>query len=194
MMELERERDRARRSDELGATEPALDDGDRRHRRVRARDVTAGYGRSRRAGRRRSRDPDRLAARGDRAERRGQEHAAQGHRRLLPPFSGTVEVLGGPPGARPSAIAYVPQAELVDWAFPVTVGDVVMMGRVPLIGIGRSPGAHDRERGRGGPRDGRDGRCARSPDRRPVGWPAPARLPGPGVRRASPTCTCSTSR
>jgi ABC-type Mn2+/Zn2+ transport system ATPase subunit len=34
---------------------------------------------------------------------------------------------------------------MVDWGFPVTVGDVVMMGRVPLIGFGRSPGRADRE-------------------------------------------------
>jgi ABC-type Mn2+/Zn2+ transport system ATPase subunit len=64
---------------------------------------------------------------------------------LLRPMAGTVEVLGGPPGREAKRIAYVPQAELVDWAFPVTVGDVVMMGRVPLIGIGRSPGRTDRE-------------------------------------------------
>ncbi len=63
---------------------------------------------------------------------------------LLTPFAGSVEVLGGPPRREAKRIAYVPQAELVDWAFPVTVGDVVMMGRVPLIGIGRSPGAADR--------------------------------------------------
>jgi ABC-type Mn2+/Zn2+ transport system ATPase subunit len=63
---------------------------------------------------------------------------------LLLPFSGTVEVLGGPPRAQARRIAYVPQAELVDWSFPVTVGDVVMMGRVPLIGIGRSPEKRDR--------------------------------------------------
>ncbi len=63
---------------------------------------------------------------------------------LLRPMSGTVEVLGGPPGREAKRIAYVPQAEMVDWAFPVTVGDVVMMGRVPLIGIGRSPGGDDR--------------------------------------------------
>jgi ABC-type Mn2+/Zn2+ transport system ATPase subunit len=63
---------------------------------------------------------------------------------LLRPMSGTVEVLGGPPGREAKRIAYVPQAEMVDWAFPVTVGDVVMMGRVPLIGIGRSPAANDR--------------------------------------------------
>jgi manganese/iron transport system ATP-binding protein/manganese/zinc/iron transport system ATP- binding protein len=40
-----------------------------------------------------------------------------------------VEVLGGPPGAEAKRIAYVPQAELVDWHFPVSVGDVVAMGR-----------------------------------------------------------------
>jgi manganese/iron transport system ATP-binding protein len=63
---------------------------------------------------------------------------------LLRPFSGTIEVLGGPPGREARRIAYVPQAEVVDWAFPVTVGDVVMMGRVPLIGVGRAPGSGDR--------------------------------------------------
>jgi ABC-type Mn2+/Zn2+ transport system ATPase subunit len=63
---------------------------------------------------------------------------------LLRPFSGTVEVLGGPPGREAKRVAYVPQAEMVDWAFPVTVGDVVMMGRVPLIGVARSPRTVDR--------------------------------------------------
>jgi ABC-type Mn2+/Zn2+ transport system ATPase subunit len=38
----------------------------------------------------------------------------------------------------------VPQAELVDWAFPVTVEDVVMMGRFPRLGRIRRPGRDDR--------------------------------------------------
>lgn len=63
---------------------------------------------------------------------------------LLAPFAGTVELFGGSPRAMAKRVAYVPQAELVDWGFPVTVGDVVMMGRVPLIGIGRGPGPADR--------------------------------------------------
>jgi ABC-type Mn2+/Zn2+ transport system ATPase subunit len=63
---------------------------------------------------------------------------------LLEPFSGSVKVLGGPPGREARRIAYVPQAEVVDWGFPVTVGDVVLMGRVPLIGVGRRPGPLDR--------------------------------------------------
>ncbi|HEX8938810.1 MAG TPA: ABC transporter ATP-binding protein [Candidatus Limnocylindrales bacterium] len=64
---------------------------------------------------------------------------------LLRPFAGQVDVLGGPPGANARRIAYVPQAELVDWEFPVTVDEVVMMGRYPRLGIGRGPGRVDRE-------------------------------------------------
>jgi len=63
---------------------------------------------------------------------------------LLKPWSGRIEVLGQPPGRAASRIAYVPQAELVDWAFPVTVGDVVMMGRYPGLGPWRQPAAADR--------------------------------------------------
>lgn len=63
---------------------------------------------------------------------------------LLPAWSGRVEVLGGAPGREARRIAYVPQAETVDWAFPVTVGDVVMMGRYPALGPLRRPGAVDR--------------------------------------------------
>lgn len=63
---------------------------------------------------------------------------------LIVPVEGTIEVLGQPPGGAARRVAYVPQAELVDWGFPVTVGDVVMMGRVPLIGVGRSPSGVDR--------------------------------------------------
>jgi len=63
---------------------------------------------------------------------------------LLPAWHGRIEVLGKPPGRQASRIAYVPQAELVDWAFPVTVNDVVMMGRYPGLGPLRRPGGVDR--------------------------------------------------
>jgi ABC-type Mn2+/Zn2+ transport system ATPase subunit len=63
---------------------------------------------------------------------------------LVKPTGGSIEVLGGPPGQEAHRLAYVPQAELVDWSFPVTVGDIAMMGRVPLIGIARFPSADDR--------------------------------------------------
>jgi manganese/iron transport system ATP-binding protein/manganese/zinc/iron transport system ATP- binding protein len=63
---------------------------------------------------------------------------------VLRPWSGSVTVLGGKPGASARRIAYLPQAEVVDWEFPVTVGEVVMMGRYGRLGFGRSPGPQDR--------------------------------------------------
>lgn len=63
---------------------------------------------------------------------------------LIKPTTGAVEVLGASPGRESKRVAYVPQAELVDWGFPVTVGDVAMMGRVPSIGIARFPSEADR--------------------------------------------------
>jgi ABC-type Mn2+/Zn2+ transport system ATPase subunit len=63
---------------------------------------------------------------------------------LLKPWSGRVEVLGHPAGQQARRVAYVPQAELVDWSFPVTVQDVVMMGRYPALGRLRRPGPDDR--------------------------------------------------
>ena len=43
------------------------------------------------------------------------------------------------------ALAYVPQRESVNWRFPVTVMDVVMMGRCCRLGWFRRPGKRDRE-------------------------------------------------
>ncbi|MEO8468346.1 MAG: metal ABC transporter ATP-binding protein [Chloroflexota bacterium] len=62
---------------------------------------------------------------------------------LLKPWTGTVAVLGGAPGAHARSVAYVPQAESVDWGFPVCAADVVMMGRYPRLGPLRRPGAAD---------------------------------------------------
>jgi ABC-type Mn2+/Zn2+ transport system ATPase subunit len=63
---------------------------------------------------------------------------------LLAPMTGRIEILGHPPGQQARRIAYVPQAELVDWRFPVTVRDVVTMGRYPALGPIRRPGSDDR--------------------------------------------------
>jgi ABC-type Mn2+/Zn2+ transport system ATPase subunit len=63
---------------------------------------------------------------------------------LLRPWTGTVEVLGGPAGGAAHRIAYVPQAELVDWSFPITVWNVAMMGRFARLGPLRQPGREDR--------------------------------------------------
>lgn len=60
---------------------------------------------------------------------------------------GSVTVLGLPIGQalRQNVVAYVPQAEEVDWNFPVLVQDVVMMGRYGRMGAMRIPGPADRQ-------------------------------------------------
>jgi ABC-type Mn2+/Zn2+ transport system ATPase subunit len=60
----------------------------------------------------------------------------------LKPSSGLVNVYGyGPDGH--ICIGYVPQRNQIDWSFPVTVEDVVMMGRVGQIGFFRWPRRRD---------------------------------------------------
>jgi len=64
---------------------------------------------------------------------------------LLPVWSGRILLHGRPPGSQTDPIAYVPQREEIHWDFPVTVHDVVMMGRYGRLGWLRRPGAADRE-------------------------------------------------
>ena len=68
---------------------------------------------------------------------------------LLPHRTGDVWVHGHShhAGDCPS-IGYVPQRDVVDWNFPVTVMDVALMGRVKEIGWFRRPGKTDREAAR----------------------------------------------
>jgi ABC-type Mn2+/Zn2+ transport system ATPase subunit len=58
------------------------------------------------------------------------------------PSSGTVNVYGHEPGKH-ICIGYVPQRSQIDWTFPATVEDVVMMGRVGQIGLFHWPSGHD---------------------------------------------------
>lgn len=60
------------------------------------------------------------------------------------PLTGTVRVLGQPVAAVRQRIAYVPQRSAVDWSFPLSVLDVVVMGRYGQLGVWRRPGKHDR--------------------------------------------------
>ncbi len=55
---------------------------------------------------------------------------------LLKPNRGTVRLFGEPPRANCSRVGYTPQFLTVDFAFPLSVLDVVLMGR---IRTGRSP-------------------------------------------------------
>lgn len=65
----------------------------------------------------------------------------------LKPTGGTVEVGGWPSRSREARniVGYVPQHETVKWDFPVTVRDVVMMGRTARLGWLRFPGPGDRQ-------------------------------------------------
>lgn len=64
---------------------------------------------------------------------------------FLEPMRGKVSVCGRPVAfaQKQSLIAYVPQAEEVDWTFPVSVRDVVMMGRQGRMGFLRIPSRDD---------------------------------------------------
>jgi manganese/iron transport system ATP-binding protein len=64
---------------------------------------------------------------------------------FLPVSSGEISVLGLSikSALKQNIIAYVPQAEEVDWSFPVLVKDVVMMGRYGHMGFFRNPKTAD---------------------------------------------------
>ncbi|MFI4861824.1 MAG: metal ABC transporter ATP-binding protein [Phycisphaerales bacterium JB063] len=63
---------------------------------------------------------------------------------LIQPDYGRVRLFGGPVRSERRRVAYVPQTESVDWDFPVTVFDVVMMGRARSGPLGW-PGKADRQ-------------------------------------------------
>jgi manganese/zinc/iron transport system ATP- binding protein len=59
--------------------------------------------------------------------------------------AGVIRVFGEPIDRARSRVAYVPQTETVDWDFPVTAAEVVMMARYPRLGLLRWPSAADHE-------------------------------------------------
>jgi manganese/iron transport system ATP-binding protein len=64
---------------------------------------------------------------------------------FVPAARGEIRLLGKSvkQALRENLVAYVPQSEEVDWAFPVLVEDVVMMGRYGHMGFLRRPSAAD---------------------------------------------------
>ncbi len=58
---------------------------------------------------------------------------------LVKPISGKVEFFNKPLKQVRQRVAYVPQRESVDWDFPVTVRDLVIMGRYGHLGLFRRP-------------------------------------------------------
>jgi manganese/zinc/iron transport system ATP- binding protein len=64
---------------------------------------------------------------------------------LVRPAAGSIRVLGLPYDEARTRVAYVPQRGTVDWDFPATVRDVVMMGRYGSLGWFRRPGRAERD-------------------------------------------------
>ena len=64
---------------------------------------------------------------------------------LLRPAAGQVRFLGAPYEERRREVAYVPQRGSVDWDFPTSALDVVMMGLYGRLGWIRRPGRKERD-------------------------------------------------
>jgi len=65
---------------------------------------------------------------------------------LLKPVAGHVRIFGLPVNQARRRIAYVPQRQSVDWDFPATVRDVVIMGLYGQLGWLKRAGKSERER------------------------------------------------
>ncbi len=64
---------------------------------------------------------------------------------LLPLQKGRILIHGLSLGHHKDCVTYVPQREEVDWRFPVTVSDVVMMGRFDYQGWFKGPSKADKQ-------------------------------------------------
>lgn len=64
---------------------------------------------------------------------------------MMPKCSGKVLILGQPFKKALKHIGYMPQRENIDWDFPVSVYDVVMMGRYQNLGLFKNPQIKDKE-------------------------------------------------
>jgi len=64
---------------------------------------------------------------------------------VMPALEGRVLFDGAEADRSKGTLAYVPQRERVNWRFPLSVAEVVMLGRSQRIGLFRRPARRDRE-------------------------------------------------
>jgi len=64
---------------------------------------------------------------------------------VLKPTRGEISILGRPPGEQGQPIGYVPQGIHLPKGFPLSVRDVVLMGRYGNLGLFHRPGPKDRK-------------------------------------------------
>jgi manganese/zinc/iron transport system ATP- binding protein len=65
---------------------------------------------------------------------------------IIQPIAGRVDVFGCPLHRHRASIAYIPQRNAVDWDFPTTVLDTVLMGTYGDLGWFRRPGPNEHKR------------------------------------------------
>ena len=64
---------------------------------------------------------------------------------LLPCLSGEITIFDQPGALQRHKIAYIPQRSSVDWTFPASVFDIVMMGRYGQLQFGQRPTTEDKK-------------------------------------------------
>lgn len=67
---------------------------------------------------------------------------------MVKPLSGKIEFFGLPLKKAEQRVAYVPQRTSVDWDFPITAFEVVLMGRYRKLGLFKWANAADKEAAR----------------------------------------------
>ena len=64
---------------------------------------------------------------------------------LIPNDKGYVQILGEDIRSVRKSVAYVPQRSDIDWDFPITVLDVVLIGTYPSLGMMKRPKKEHRD-------------------------------------------------
>ena len=64
---------------------------------------------------------------------------------LIPKDSGEIRMLGSELKEVRKRIAYVPQRSAIDWDFPITVRETVLLGTYPSIRVLKRPGRKEKE-------------------------------------------------
>ncbi|MGR3972994.1 MAG: metal ABC transporter ATP-binding protein [Candidatus Rhabdochlamydia sp.] len=64
---------------------------------------------------------------------------------VITPVHGTIRFLNEPLHKVRQKIAYIPQKSSIDWDFPITAYELVLMGRYPVMNFLKRPSAYDHE-------------------------------------------------
>ena len=64
---------------------------------------------------------------------------------IIKPIAGSISIFGEPYAIQRKMVAYVPQKGSVDWDFPTTAFDVVLMGTYGSLGWIKRPGAKEKK-------------------------------------------------